>query len=270
MRAAQLQLGAIYHPHLAPAILNLAGRLGYLALSGPPDEEDPYFQEIRAKFHLTLQDVMSDVCEDPKPEDLVCARELAALCRADWIEMRLERSQTTDGQVRLETPIPPLYTEEFLRRCSQSLQARVREISVPLLIENTPAFLELNHPRMSEPEFLRRLVGETGCGLALDVTGAYLSAYHSGRDPEPFLREFPLDRVVELQVGGLADNPELGGPWISAALPNQQILDLAGMLIDHAPELRGILFDAQSPTLGAETLTEAAERLASFFQLVPK
>jgi hypothetical protein len=59
---------------------------------------------------------------------------------------------------------------------------------------------------MSEPEFLRRLTEETGCGLLLDVTNLHANSRNHGYDPRAFLEALPVDRVVQLHFVGVEEN----------------------------------------------------------------
>jgi len=55
---------------------------------------------------------------------------------------------------------------------------------------------------MDEPEFLRRLADETGCGLLLDVNNVYVSCFNAGSDPADYISAFPCERVVQMHLAG--------------------------------------------------------------------
>jgi uncharacterized protein (UPF0276 family) len=63
---------------------------------------------------------------------------------------------------------------------------------------------------MDEPEFMRRLVQQTGCTLLLDVNNLYLGACNLGHDPAHGLDDYPLHAVSEIHLAGHHADPALG------------------------------------------------------------
>jgi len=84
--------------------------------------------------------------------------------------------------------------------------ARVRQVQDylerPLILENPSSYVRFAHSTMEEPEFLRRLTGETGCGLLLDVNNVFVSCFNAGTDPVAYIESFPCDRVVQMHLAG--------------------------------------------------------------------
>ena len=107
---------------------------------------------------------------------------------------------------------------------------------------------------MSEAEFLRRFFDDTGCGFLLDLPHVWLAAHYSGIGAQEYLKDFPLEKVVELHVAGVELDRDLEGPWIAPTAPPGDILDLALWVAERAPKLRAVTFDAFSPSLTEETV----------------
>lgn len=84
--------------------------------------------------------------------------------------------------------------------------ARVRVVQDllerPLILENPSTYVSFRSTRMAEPEFLRALCDETGCGLLLDVNNVYVSCFNAGTDPLDYLAAVPWERVVQLHLAG--------------------------------------------------------------------
>lgn len=97
-------------------------------------------------------------------------------------------------------PIP--LTEETL----QHVVGRVRQVQEflerPLILENPSTYLTFTNSTMAEPEFLRRLADETGCGLLLDVNNVYVTCFNSAADPVAYIESFPCERVVQMHLAG--------------------------------------------------------------------
>jgi len=87
--------------------------------------------------------------------------------------------------------------------------ARVRQVQDmlerPLILENPSCYVRFAQSTMSEPDFLRALADETGCGLLLDVNNVYVSCFNAGTDPVAWLSAFPCDRVVQMHLAGHRD-----------------------------------------------------------------
>ena len=100
-------------------------------------------------------------------------------------------------------PLP--LTEESLAHVA----ARVRHVQDflerPLILENPSSYVRFAHSTIEEPEFLRRLTEETGCGLLLDVNNVYVSCFNAGTDPVAYIEDFPYDRVVQMHLAGHQD-----------------------------------------------------------------
>ncbi len=267
MTTRRISVGAFYNPHLGPVTLEAHGLIEHLAMADPPAPDDPCFPAIRERFTLLLHDFLGQLSEPLGQEALDRARSLLALYRSPWAAEHLQRVHTTDGTYFVDYVFPPLYTEDLLRDYVKNARALREALGAPLVIEPIPTYLHLNVPQMGEAEFVHRFYAETGCGMLLDVAHALLSAYYAGVPPREFLATLPLERVVELHVAGVEDSSELGGPWIGAAVPGPEILDLALFAAERASELRAVTFDAFSSALTAGDLLAGVRAIRDAFRL---
>ncbi|HWF60335.1 MAG TPA: DUF692 family protein [Nitrospira sp.] len=119
------------------------------------------------------------------------------------------------------TYLPPLYTPLSAKvvadntRLIQHLldqQCRLANGSTPLVLLEMPPLTYFVAGTMSIPRFFRVISEQASCGLVLDVGHLWTVFRYSGahldmsltRFVEEFLNEFPMDRVVEIHVAGLA------------------------------------------------------------------
>ncbi|MBI3455925.1 MAG: DUF692 family protein [Candidatus Rokubacteria bacterium] len=249
-----ISVGAFYNPHLAQATLDCQGLIEHLAMADPPRPDDPHFPAIRERFVLLLHDFLGQLSEPLGAVALDRARRLAALYKTPWAAEHLQRVHTTSGDAFLDYVFPPLYTEDLLRDYIANARALRDALALPLVLEPIPTYLSLPVPQLGEIEFVHRFYAESGCGMLLDVSHAWLSAHYAGVPSREFVAALPLERVVELHVAGVEPDRDLGGPWIGAAVPDAEILDLALLAAERAPALRAVTFDAFSSALAAETL----------------
>ena len=126
------------------------------------------------------------------------------------------------------TYLPPLYTAasaDIVAKNIRKVQA-IFDQQVSLPGGNSPLFL-LEMPPLTffiagtlpVPAYFRRVTDQVDCGLVLDIghlwtVYRYSGAWHTQslwQFLDEFLREFPVERVVEIHVAGLAVHESLAG-----------------------------------------------------------
>ncbi len=100
------------------------------------------------------------------------------------------------------TPLPPLTAEEGLALLCRAVAEISARLPVPLLLENVDPLVPPEVCAAPRPEFIRRVLDSTGCGLLLDTAHARVSAAALGIDVHDYLEQLPLERAVELHVSG--------------------------------------------------------------------
>ena len=159
-------------------------------------------RQVAERYPLVLHGVSLSIgSTDPLNLDyLGRLKQLAAEVKPAWISDHLCWTGVLGLNSHDLLPMP--LTEESLAHVA----ARVRQVQDflerPLILENPSSYVRFAHSTMEEPEFLRRLTGETGCGLLLDVNNAYVSCFNAGTDPVACIEAFPCDRVVQIHLAG--------------------------------------------------------------------
>jgi hypothetical protein len=150
----------------------------------------------------------------------VCAQ--LRTIRSGWLNIECAAKQMAGRS--FGTYLPPLYTESGALVVAENAAILQRQLDrdfsgcglqSPLLLLEMPPLTYFSCGALPIPEFFSKIVGRTACGLVLDIghlwtvyryTGAW--RYHSvERYVGEFLAGFPLERVVEIHVAGLAPHP---------------------------------------------------------------
>jgi uncharacterized protein (UPF0276 family) len=101
---------------------------------------------------------------------------------------------------------PGMTDEDIHEHMSKQIQIFKRNITVPLLLENTPDSPKdrtmFDHYPYIMPEQLSRLLVENDVSFLLDLTHAKITAKYRGFNIHDYIRQLPLDRVVEIHVNG--------------------------------------------------------------------
>jgi uncharacterized protein (UPF0276 family) len=265
--SARLSIGTFYNPHLAQFTLDHPELIDHLAMADPPGANDEFFPQIQQEYPLLLHDYLGQLADPLSHFALERARQLQQRYRSPWVAEHFQCLHTQDHTRSLDYVFPPLYTEEFLQRfCENALILR-DAVDAPLVMENIPGFFSVRRAQMSEAEFLRRFFEQTDCGFLIDVPHIWLAAYYRGLDPQQYMADFPLDRVVEIHVAGVEHDRDLHGPWIAPVPPNEEILSLACWVAERATKLRAVTVDVFSPTVTAAQLEDSMRRTRDAFCL---
>jgi uncharacterized protein (UPF0276 family) len=149
------------------------------------------------------------------------------------------------------TYVPPLYTRlsaevvaENIATVQQAMdrQGRRADGTAPLFILEMPPLTYFSAGTIPIPHFFRLITSLVPCGLVLDI-GHLWTAYRYTvacrrisleRFVREFLDEFPLERVVEIHVAGLACHESAGEPKAGEGLPE--------WIDAHAAPIPSILF----------------------------
>jgi uncharacterized protein (UPF0276 family) len=83
-----------------------------------------------------------------------------------------------------------------------------------VIVENSPYQGEEGNTMQLcvEVELISRLIEETGCGLLLDISHAFITAKTLDIDPYEYIAHLPVNRTKELHFAGMHWNP-MSGRW---------------------------------------------------------
>ncbi|MFZ5896763.1 MAG: DUF692 domain-containing protein [Myxococcota bacterium] len=98
--------------------------------------------------------------------------------------------------------LPLKFAQENVTRVAERARAVQDRLGLPLALENISYYAHLGRSEMPEAEFVARVLDASGVGLLLDVNNVYVNAQNHGQDPLEFLKQMPLERVVEIHVAG--------------------------------------------------------------------
>ncbi|NOS77140.1 MAG: DUF692 family protein [Nitrospira sp.] len=156
------------------------------------------------------------------------------------------------------TYLPPLYTAASADIVAQNInmvQAVFDQYAAlpgggsPLFLLEMPPLTFFVAGTLSIPAYFRRVTEQAACGLVLDVGHLWTVYRYSGawraqslaQFVDGFLREFPVERVVEIHVAGLAVHESLVG---EAGVVNGEGPDLLPRWTDaHAAPIPPVLFE---------------------------
>jgi len=156
------------------------------------------------------------------------------------------------------TYLPPLYTAVSADIVAQNIRLVQaifdRQVSLPggsspLFLLEMPPLTFFVAGTLSIPAYFRRVTDQVACGLVLDVGHLWTVYRYSGawqtqslvQFLDDFLREFPVERVVEIHVAGLAVHESLVGK--ADHLRGEDTSPLPSWTDAHAAPIPPVLFE---------------------------
>ncbi len=203
------------------------------------------------------------------------ARDLQIL-QSPWINQECATKEI--GGFTFGTYLPPIFcassaemTAHHARRAQQTLDQYNREgqTEPPLLLLEVPPLTYFSIGDMPYAEFFSRIVTLAPCGLVLDLGHVwtvyrYTEAWkRMGLETffADFLKKFPLERVIQIHLAGLASHPHLSQPissghsktppfWIDAheaSIP-QELFTLLNLVLQNPRliNLKGVALEVDS------------------------
>ncbi len=97
-------------------------------------------------------------------------------------------------------PVP--LTEKTLEHVVSRIKVVQDYLELPLALENPSNYVEFADSSMPEVEFMARMAEEADCGLLLDVNNVYVSAFNHEFDPDEYIAQVPVERIIYHHVAG--------------------------------------------------------------------
>lgn len=248
--------------------------------------------EVRLAYHAEGLWVTQPQPErfSPFEAELAATAEQLRILGSHWATHECAAKQL--GGYAFGTYLPALFTESSAAVTAANVTRAQRRLDRstpapegvgPLLLLETPPLTYIGFGDVAMPDFFRLVTDRAPCGVVLDVGHLWTVYRYTGewrrRSLATFLADFldafPVERIVEVHVAGLAPHPgvpaELGPGadpplWIDAhgARIPEVLLDMLAQVLDHPRllHLRGVALEVDTKPIPMiiEELTQARER----------
>ena len=105
----------------------------------------------------------------------------------------------------------PEHREQVFERLLEDIMVVVNRYGAERVIAENVPYQGLKGEYLrpgSEPEVIRRLIEESGCGLLLDIAHARISAHSMGYSDRDYLERLPTQHIRELHFAGVHNLPD--------------------------------------------------------------
>lgn len=104
--------------------------------------------------------------------------------------------------VKFDDLFPLPFTKEAVRHIARRIKQVQDFLEIPYAVENPSYYAPCGAPEMSEAEFIRAVIEESGAYLLLDINNVYVNSVNHHFDPEEYLTALPLDRIAYVHIAG--------------------------------------------------------------------
>jgi len=225
-----------------------------------------YLDRIAALYPVALHGVGLSI-GSVDPLDFAYLAELKALrdrVGARWVSDHICWTGVSGRYGHDLYPLP--FTEEALRHVARRVCQVQDYLEAPLVLENPSTYLDFQGSTLGEAEFIAALLEEADAGLLLDVNNVYVNARNHGFDALAYLKQLPLERVVQIHVAGHSQANGYLADTHSAPVAEEvwALLEQAVRLGARAPLL--VEWDADIPSF-PELEREVARAKACFARI---
>lgn len=122
---------------------------------------------------------------------------------------------------------------------------------------------------MTEWDFVKNVVRESGAWLLLDINNIYVNSVNFGFDPVDYLKAMPLDRLAYVHVAGhrrVRKNFILDTHGADVIAPVWKILD---QLASLKPDIPGIMIERDANIPPLENLLEEVNHMKTLLSPLP-
>lgn len=183
----------------------------YMGAGGPPQAQ---LAALRADVPISLHGVGLSIGGADDLDRAHLAR-LRALCdRLDPASFSEHLAWSSHGAAYLNDLLPLPYTPATLARICDHVDQVQEALGRRMLLENPATYVLFAESSIPETGFLAEVARRTGCGLLLDVNNVFVSCTNHRTDPRAYLRDFPMQAVGEIHLGGHKAEEMPSGPLL--------------------------------------------------------
>lgn len=161
-----------------------------------------YLEKVRELYPLVMHGVSLSVgsTDDLDYDYLRVLKALISRVEPRWISDHL--CWTGVQGLNLHDLMPLPYTEEAVEHVAGRVCQIQDFLGRQILLENVSSYVNYDHSRMNEWEFLAEIARRSDCYILLDINNIYVSSQNHGFDANDYLLGTPTDRVVQFHLAG--------------------------------------------------------------------
>lgn len=208
----------------------------YMGAGGPPHRS---LERIRSEHPVSLHGVCMSI-GGPQPLDKDHLGRFRALVDRYEPALVSEHLAWSTHEATFFNDLLPLpYTVATLEHVCSHIDQVQNTLRRQILLENPSTYVAFAESTMSETDFIRAVVGRTGCALLLDINNVFVSAGNHGYAASHYLTDFPIQSVREIHLAGHAEQQDDEGERLLIDSHDAPVADAVWKLYELVIERSG-------------------------------
>lgn len=159
---------------------------------------------------------------------------LTRLTKTPWVSDHLCWGHLPGAHYHDLLPLP--YTREVVDYVAERARIVQDYLELPFALENLSSYVAFQDDEMPEWEFYTAVVEKADIFMMLDVNNVYVSSRNHGFDPQKYIQNIPLDRVLQIHLAGHTDH----GSYVLDTHDNYVRDDVWELYADVYPKTGGV------------------------------
>ncbi|MCB1119441.1 MAG: DUF692 domain-containing protein [Chlamydiia bacterium] len=130
-------------------------------------------------------------------------KELTKLTQTPWVSDHLCWGRLPGAHYHDLLPLP--YTQEVIDYVAERARIVQDYLELPFALENLSSYVAYRQDQMTEWEFYSAVVEKADIAMMLDVNNIYVSSRNHGFDPQEYIDNIPMERVIQIHLAGHTD-----------------------------------------------------------------
>ena len=174
----------------------------FMSLQGQNFE---FLEMIAAHYPLVQHGVSLHIGSgDPLDFDyLKQLKELIKFTKTPWFSDHLSWGKLKGAHYHDLLPLP--FTKEVVDYVAEKAKIVQDYMEIPFALENISSYASYKCDEMTEWEFYSAVVEKADVSMILDVNNIYVSSRNQGYSPKEFIKNIPLERIVQIHLAGHRD-----------------------------------------------------------------
>lgn len=131
-------------------------------------------------------------------------KKLAKRTKTPWLSDHLCWGHLEGAHYHDLLPLP--YTKEVINYVAERARIVQDFLEIPFALENLSSYVAYRNDEMPEWEFYTSVVEKADIYMMLDVNNIYVSSRNHGFNPRDYIRNIPMDRVIQIHIAGHMDH----------------------------------------------------------------
>ncbi|MEM1282791.1 MAG: DUF692 domain-containing protein [Chlamydiota bacterium] len=131
-------------------------------------------------------------------------KELTKITKTPWVSDHLCWGHRPGAHYHDLLPLP--YTKEVIKYVVERARIVQDYLELPFALENLSSYVGFKDDEMEDWEFYGSIVEQADIHMMLDVNNVYVSSRNHGFDPQDYIRNIPLERVIQIHLAGHSDH----------------------------------------------------------------